>query len=109
MTDRLRTRRSMLKAAGIIATGAPLAILAGYGTRAAKADDRPHAEDGHALDYVNDAADAAGHDRYTEGARCQDCAFWAGHVDGSWGGCNHPNLSDVLVNQDGWCEAFAPG
>lgn len=64
------------------------------------------AEDGHALDYVNDAAESDHPDR-EEGQRCETCAFWAGEEEDGWGGCHHPEFSDVMVNASGWCSAWA--
>ncbi|WP_366655704.1 high-potential iron-sulfur protein [Fodinicurvata sp. EGI_FJ10296] len=108
MHDLNSDRRRFLKTSATAVAAISLVALSRTGGRSAEAaEDLPRAERGHALDYVNNSAEAANHDRYQPGARCQDCAFWGGHVDAPWGRCNHPDLNDVLINEIGWCEAFA--
>jgi len=98
-------RRDFLRRA---AGAAAILPLAGLGARRAAAqDDLPHAEDGHAQNYVNAAADAD-HPRYEEGMACNNCVFWQGG-DADWGPCQHPQFRDVAVNRNGWCAAYAPG
>lgn len=96
-------RRKFLKGSAAVVAAIPLAALVRHRQAFAKAE----AEEGHALDYVHDAADAAGHDKFQEGSRCDNCAFWAGEEADGWGGCYHPEFSDVLVNANGWCSAWA--
>jgi hypothetical protein len=107
MYDKIDTARrallSKLAALGAIAPLTGVAITAGS---PAAADER--AEDGHAHDYVNDAADAADHRRYREGSLCSNCIFWQGG-DEEWGGCQHPAFRNVEVNANGWCNAWARG
>jgi hypothetical protein len=108
MPDELsKDRRKFLRKALFTATALP---IVGYGVTAARpalASD-PQAEDGHALAYVNDAADAAGHEAYEEGQLCENCIFWSGEEADGWGGCMHPDFEGVLVNAQGWCEAYLP-
>ena len=83
--------------------------LAGLGlTAAGPALAQEQAEDGHALDYVNDYTEATDHARYREGSQCANCVFWQGGDD-EWGGCQHPQFREVQVNANGWCNAYAPG
>ncbi|WP_290652326.1 high-potential iron-sulfur protein [Aquisalimonas sp.] len=96
-------RRRFLKTGAMAVAALPLSTL--IHQRSVKA--MPQAEDGHALDYVNDAADAADHPEYEEGQYCHNCAFWAGAEDNGWGQCHHPEFADVLVNEDGWCSVWA--
>ncbi len=100
-----QSRRKFLKGSAAAVAAIPLATLVTHRRAEAKAK----AEDGHAHDYVNDAADAAAHDAYEEGARCDNCAFWAGEQEDGWGGCHHPDFSDVLVRAEGWCDVWAGG
>lgn len=95
-------RRKFLKTSAMAVAALPLSALVHQ--RVVKA--MPQAEDGHAHDYVNDAADAEGHPQYQEGQRCDNCAFWGGEEDNGWGTCMHPDFSDVLVRADGWCDAW---
>lgn len=104
MSDRSdNSRRRFLKGSAAVVAAIPLATLVQHRRAFAKAE----AEEGHAKDYVHDAADAADHDKYKEDSRCENCAFWAGEEADGWGGCHHPDFSDVLVNADGWCSAWA--
>ncbi|WP_018865309.1 MULTISPECIES: high-potential iron-sulfur protein [Thioalkalivibrio] len=98
-------RRAFLRRASVAVAAIPLASLTTFGVAYAK----PKAEDGHAHDYVNDAADAADHDAYEDGAICENCAFWAGEEENGWGGCHHQAFQDVLVNAEGWCDAHVRG
>jgi hypothetical protein len=99
-----RGRRRFLK--GAIAAGTLPAAGLVLGPRPARAEDRPRAEDGHAWDYVNHAADAADHPEYEEGEICANCIFWAEEIEDGWGECMHPDFEDVLVNAQGWCAAY---
>ena len=96
-------RRRFLKTGATLIAAIPVAALVHQREATAKA----RAEDGHARDYVNDAADAEGHEDYSEGERCDNCAFWSGEEENGWGGCHHPDFRDVLVNADGWCNVWA--
>ncbi len=96
-------RRKFLKASAVTAAALPLATLLHQGTVKAKSK----AEEDHAHDYVNDAADAD-HDRYQDGQKCSNCVFWEGEEEDGWGSCSHPSFSDVLVNAEGWCSVYAP-
>lgn len=96
-------RRKFLKAGAVMVASIPVATLVHQRQAFAKAK----AEDGHARDYVNNAADAEGHDAYEDGERCDNCVFWAGEEEDGWGGCNHPDFRDVLVNAGGWCNVWA--
>lgn len=102
MSTKLDTaRRAFLRSA--IGTAAILP-LAGLAARQAAAQDA-QAEDGHALNYVNDHT-TADHPRYREGQQCSQCVFWQGG-DAEWGPCQHPQFRDVQVNAEGWCSGFA--
>ncbi|MCG5527176.1 MULTISPECIES: high-potential iron-sulfur protein [Halorhodospira] len=97
-------RRRLLQATTLAAAAIPLSALVHQRTATAM----PQADDGHAHDYVSDAADAEDHARYESGQRCADCRFWEGEVEDGYGECSHPDFADVLVNGDGWCDVFAP-
>lgn len=102
MTDRTNApRRAFLRQA--LGTAAILP-LAGLAARPALAQDA-QAEDGHALNYVNDHT-MADHPRYREGSQCSSCVFWQGG-DAEWGACQHPQFRNVQVNANGWCSAYA--
>ena len=101
-------RRRFLRSALAVGAAVPLAGV-GLGSAARAAEDLPRAEDGHAWDYVNDASDAADHEAYEPGQACDNCIFWTGEVADGWGGCQHPDFEDVLVNADGWCAAYVEG
>lgn len=105
MSEINKSRRVFLRTAALGAAAVPLARFALHspGAHAAK----PKAEDGHALDYVNDAS-TSDHSRYQEGQNCANCVFWAGENSGGWGDCRHPQFADVQVNQNGWCSSYAP-
>lgn len=103
--DVSKSRRLFLRGAVLSAAIVPVAGLGLKVSDKAFAQDLPQAEDGHALDYVNNAADSD-HQAYEEGQQCQNCVFWAGESEDGWGRCNHPQFSDVLVNAEGWCNAF---
>ncbi len=96
-------RRKFLKASAMGVAALPLATLVHQRTVKAM----PQAEDDHAHDYVNDAADAD-HPRYEEGQYCDNCTFWEGEVENGWGECSHPDFTDVLVKDKGWCGVYAP-
>ena len=101
-------RRRFLRRTAVTLAALPVAGIVFQPHRQARAD-RPRAEDGHAHDYVNHAADASDHPEFQEGNICENCAFWSGEVENGWGGCHHPDFADVLVNANGWCDAYAPG
>lgn len=98
-----KSRRKFLKTGAVAVATISVATLA----TEKKAFAQTKAEDGHAHDYVNDAANAQGHDKFQEGANCENCAFWAGEEEDGWGGCHHPDFSGVLVNSNGWCSQWA--
>lgn len=105
MTDTTNPeRRAFLRRAAGIAATLPVAGLA---AQAARAQDEERAEDGHAQNYVTNAADAD-HPRYEDGQVCSGCVFWNGD-DAEWGACRHPQFRNVLVAANGWCSAYAPG
>ncbi|MFW5824638.1 MAG: high-potential iron-sulfur protein [Marinobacter sp.] len=106
MREHNSSRRVFLRTAALGLAAIPLARLSTY-SGMAHAKDLPKAEDGHALDYVNDASDAD-HKKYKKGQKCESCAFWAGEEADGWGKCRHPKFSDVLVNAEGWCNIYAP-
>ncbi|KPQ30516.1 MAG: High potential iron-sulfur protein [Marinobacter excellens HL-55] len=106
MSDFKKSRRVFLRTAALGVVAVPLARVATH-VPAARAE-KPKAEDGHALDYVNNGADS-GHDKYQDGNKCSNCAFWAGEESGGWGGCRHPQFANVLVNAEGWCNTYVPG
>jgi len=107
MPDRFETaRRAFLRRIAAFGAAVP---LTGLGlTAAGPALAQEQAEDGHALDYVNDYTEATDHARYREGSQCANCVFWQGGDD-EWGGCQHPQFREVQVNAKGWCNAYAPG
>lgn len=98
-------RRRFLRGAVLTATALPAGGYVMGFANPAWAEDRPRAEDGHAWDYVNDAADADS-ELYEDGQLCSNCVFWTGEVEDGWGGCQHPDFEDVLVNAEGWCSAY---
>ncbi|MBK5943810.1 MAG: high-potential iron-sulfur protein [Halorhodospira halophila] len=99
-----KSRRTFLKGSAVALAALPLSTL--LHQRSARAE--PRAEDGHAHDYVNEAADASGHPRYEEGQLCENCAFWGEAVEDGWGRCTHPDFDEVLVKAEGWCSVYAP-
>ncbi|MGI3212145.1 high-potential iron-sulfur protein [Roseovarius tibetensis] len=107
MSNKFETaRRAFLTKIAAFGAAVP---FAGLGiTAAGPAFAQEQAADGHALDYVNDFNDATDHARYRDGSQCSNCVFWQGGDD-EWGGCQHPQFRDVLVNSNGWCSAYAPG
>lgn len=108
MPDTFETaRRAFLRKITAFGAAVPFAGLGITAASPAFADEE-RAEEGHAHDYVHDAADAEDHARFQEGSNCANCAFWQGGDD-EWGGCQHPDFRDVLVAADGWCSAYAPG
>lgn len=107
MNDHNPSRRVFLRTAALGVAAIPLARFATHSDKAQAQDDLPKAEDGHALDYVNNASDS-NHEKYQSGQKCESCAFWAGEEADGWGKCRHPEFSDVLVNAQGWCNAYAP-
>lgn len=106
MNDHNPSRRVFLRTAALGLAAVPLARFATHSNKA-QAQDMSKAEDGHALDYVNDASDSA-HEKYQSGQKCESCVFWAGEEADGWGKCRHPKFSDVLVNAEGWCNTYAP-
>ncbi|WP_018867881.1 MULTISPECIES: high-potential iron-sulfur protein [unclassified Thioalkalivibrio] len=93
-------RRKFLRQASAAVAAIPVVSMVGISS--AKADTK--AEDGHAHNYVNDAADAD-HADYSEGEKCKNCAFWGGGDD-QWGQCFHADFQGVQVNADGWCDEY---
>lgn len=106
MTDVNKSRRVFLRTAALGVAAVPLARFATHSPAAHAA--KPKAEDGHALDYVNDGS-TSDHARYQEGNKCSNCVFWSGEETEGWGGCRHPQFANVLVASDGWCSTYAPG
>jgi len=106
MSEFDKSRRVFLRTAAMGAAAIPMAKLATHSPEAKAGKSK--AEDGHALDYVNDASDSD-HSAYSDGEQCDNCAFWSGEEENGWGGCQHPDFSDVLVNAEGWCNVYAPG
>jgi len=104
MSDINKSRRVFLRTAALGVAAVPLARFATHSPQARAEMEK--AEDGHALDYVNDGADSD-HDKYEDGQRCDNCAFWAGEESDGWGKCNHPEFSNVLVKDKGWCNQYA--
>lgn len=105
MSDVNKSRRVFLRTAALGVAAVPLARFATHAPAAHAA--KPHAKDGHALNYVNDAS-TTDHPRHQEGSKCSNCVFWAGENSGGWGTCRHPQFADVQVNQNGWCNSYAP-
>jgi len=101
-----RARRAFLKGIAAFGVAAPVAGIVMTSAGPAAAQDR--AEDGHALDYVNDATGGVDHPRFRDGSLCSNCTFWQGD-DAEWGGCQHPQFRNVEVNANGWCSAYARG
>ena len=106
MSEINKSRRVFLRTAALGAAAVPLARFAMHSPGALAA--KPHAEDGHALNYVNNASTST-NARYQEGQQCQNCVFWGGENADGWGACRHPQFADVQVNQNGWCNSYAPG
>ena len=106
MSEFDKSRRVFLKTAALSVAAIPMAKMAFHSPEARA--DMAKAEDGHALDYVNDGADSD-HPDYSDGERCDNCVFWSGEKENGWGGCNHPSFSDVMVNAKGWCSIYAAG
>lgn len=101
MSDQTRiSRRTFLRRASATLAAVPVLSLTG----AAVATAGAMAADGHAHDYVANAADAADHPDYSEGERCDNCVFWDGN-----GGCHHADFSGVGVAAGGWCSAWIGG
>lgn len=92
----------------LLGAGVGAVVCLPLGRAAAEESPLKRAEDGHAHEYVTDAADAADHPRYEEGQTCRNCTFWRQEVEDEWGPCVHPEFRDVLVNANGWCEVHAP-
>ena len=95
------SRRRFLGCAAAMIGGAPMLV---------RAAELPHASPddavGKALNYVDDASHAAGNKLYEKGSRCGSCALFQGAKSGDWGGC--ATFPGKLVNQNGWCSAYAP-
>jgi len=105
MSDINKSRRVFLRTAALGVAAAPLARFATHAPAAQAA--KPHAENGHALNYVNNASNSD-HPRHKDGNQCSKCVFWAGDNSGDWGTCRHPQFAGVQVNKNGWCSSFAP-
>jgi anaerobic selenocysteine-containing dehydrogenase len=101
-----KTRRDFLRRMAALGATAPVAGFAISAAGPAAAQER--AEDGHALDYVNDATGGVDHPRYRDGSVCSGCTFWQGG-DAEWGACQHPQFRDIEVNANGWCSAWVRG
>ncbi|WP_024329852.1 high-potential iron-sulfur protein [Thioalkalivibrio sp. ALR17-21] len=93
------SRRTFLRRASAAVAAIPVVSMTGMSVAKAK----PMAEDGHAHNYVADAANAD-HPDYSEGERCDNCAFWDGN-----GGCHHADFQGVNVSANGWCDAWVSG
>lgn len=60
----------------------------------------PNDAQAQALDYVEDASQAQGHDAYEEGSRCSTCRFFQSDTEG----CElFPQNS---VEPNGWCSSW---
>jgi hypothetical protein len=60
----------------------------------------PDDDQAQALEYVEDASQAAGHDRWEEGQRCANCRFFKPDVEG----CEL--FPDNSVEPGGWCNTW---
>ncbi|MBB3330208.1 hypothetical protein BDK63_001056 [Halomonas campaniensis] len=83
---------------------AALPLGAGILSKTAFAQDLPRldpsADQAQALNYVEDAADAADHPAYEEGERCDNCMFFQADSEG----CQlFPQNS---VEPAGWCQSW---
>jgi hypothetical protein len=83
---------------------AALPLGAGILSKSAFADTLPrldpNSDQAQALNYVEDAADAADHPAYEEGERCDNCMFWQADSEG----CQlFPQNS---VEPKGWCQSW---
>jgi len=83
---------------------AALPLGAGILSKAAFADTLPRldpsSDQAQALNYVEDAADAADHPAYEEGEVCDNCMFWQADSEG----CQlFPQNS---VEPKGWCQSW---
>lgn len=83
---------------------AALPLGAGILSKTAFAQDLPRldpsADQAQALNYVEDAADAADHPAYEEGERCDNCMFYQADSEG----CQlFPQNS---VEPAGWCQSW---
>jgi hypothetical protein len=83
---------------------AALPLGVGVLSRSAFAQDLPRldpsADQAQALNYVEDAADAADHPAYEEGEVCDNCMFWQADSEG----CQlFPQNS---VEPAGWCQSW---
>ena len=67
--------------------------------------DDPQAK---ALGYVHDATnvDQSKYSRYQPGQACSNCQLFQASGDEEWAGCSI--FPGKLVNQAGWCSAYAP-
>lgn len=103
MTDINEGRRKFIRNAALFAAAVP---FAGMALRTPQAlAEMAKAENGHALDYVNDATNSD-NEKHTDGSHCEKCVFWSGEKADGWGNCLHPKFNDVLVNANGWCSAY---
>ncbi|WP_339798699.1 high-potential iron-sulfur protein [uncultured Marinobacter sp.] len=105
MSDTKQSRRVFLRTAALGVAALPLARFATHSPTAHAS--KPKAEDGHALDYLNNGADS-NHEKHKDGQMCQNCVFWTGEVEDGWGNCQHPQFANVLVNAEGWCNTYVP-
>ncbi|AXY42444.1 high-potential iron-sulfur protein [Halomonas sp. JS92-SW72] len=83
---------------------AALPLGAGILSKTAFADTLPRldpeSDQAQALNYVEDAADAADHPAYEEGEVCDNCMFWQADSEG----CQlFPQNS---VEPKGWCQSW---
>lgn len=83
---------------------AALPLGAGILSKTAFADTLPrldpNSDQAQALNYVEDAADAADHPAYEEGEVCDNCMFWQADSEG----CQlFPQNS---VEPKGWCQSW---
>lgn len=97
-------RRNFLRQASAAVAAIPVVSVVGMSGARASA---PLAEDGHALNYVNNAADTD-HPQHEAGQMCQNCAFWGGG-DAEQGQCYHAEFQGVHVSANGWCTGFVSG
>ncbi|MBS3800312.1 MAG: high-potential iron-sulfur protein [Thioalkalivibrio sp.] len=97
-------RRNFLRQASAAVAAIPVVSVVGMSAAKASA---ALAEDGHAHNYVNNAADAD-HPDHKAGQMCQNCAFWGGG-DAEQGQCYHADFQGVHVSASGWCKEFVSG
>lgn len=85
--------------------GASTGQAAGGDGRPQLSLDDPQAK---ALGYVHDATnvDQSKYPRYQPGQACSNCQLFQASGDEEWAGCSI--FPGKLVNQAGWCSAYAP-